>query len=279
MWPQVQADLPAEFRHSIDDWNRSRPALLMGSAAVFSLALIWQTHLSIRGMHVHAIDCALRFNAFTLAEEALRIGRTPEEILQSITIQRAFTPYQILDVLRSIGHRARPGAHTIFFLLSPCKQFFDRDVGRQEGAYLLQKMFRYIDAIQQRDIPLLVVEKETYANTNWLRARQDLYRLAHPVWELSSLEQNWNVTYTLHTMNQGRIQNGQNTGTLFHAGRSRSSALSEVSQRITTRGPAALRSSVAGRPTPDAGRRYGGATQSLRHHGVVHAAGSTASAG
>ena len=156
-------------------------ALWSGNSKAFAAALIHQVPLVLRGLEVFNIDCAMRFNAFLLADEAQRRGVAPEEVLQRVRVQRAFTPYQILDVLHTV--QKAPG-RSVYFLLAPCKQFFDGDVGHEEAVFLLEKMLAVIRQLRAQAVPLLIVERTEYPHP----AFAEVYRrlsilagvLAHP---------------------------------------------------------------------------------------------------
>ncbi len=135
--------------------------LWSGNSGAFAAALIHQVPLVLRGVEVFNIDCAMRFNAFLLVDEALRSGVAPEEVLQRVRVQRAFTPYQILDVLHGVYRN--PG-RSVYFLLAPCKQFFDGDVAQDEAVFLLNRMLLVIRDLRKAGVPLLIVERPEYRN-------------------------------------------------------------------------------------------------------------------
>ncbi|MCB1305946.1 MAG: hypothetical protein KDK37_16775, partial [Leptospiraceae bacterium] len=88
-----------------DFWDRRSPALLYGASGIFPLSHILQVDLWQKGYRIFNIDCSIRFNAFQLVDEALRRELPSDAMLRSIMFQRAFTPYQILDLFRSVLHR------------------------------------------------------------------------------------------------------------------------------------------------------------------------------
>ncbi len=157
--------------------------LLTGQAGVFAAAFTWQTELASRGLRVNNIDCAMRFNAFALADEAMARGLQPEGLLHEIRVRRAFTPYQTLDALHEILEReaARREFH---FFLAPCKQFFDGDVNQDEGAFLLNKLFSLIASMRAESIPMIFVERTAHSNPRYEAAVRRLRRDMDTVWEL-----------------------------------------------------------------------------------------------
>ena len=217
--------------------------MLLGESGVFSLALSWQVRMFLRGFRIHNIDCALRFNAFALVDEAYRNNLQPELVLMQTKIQRAFTPYQLLDVIGRLARLRAPTAPgEVFFLLAPLKQFFDRDVGEQEGAYLLERLFRMLTTLRDRQVPLFIVEANHYEHANHARALEQLQSLAPLYWELQSrptaggkTQPPLRIRRSFTALMQGQrglalsnnryqtnsgggiLQDGPNTASLFHA--------------------------------------------------------------
>lgn len=159
-------------------WQTNTPGLLTGVSAIFPLTQIWQTRMAIRGITTHTIDCAIRFNTYAIAEEALRQGISPESITNQITVSRAFTPYQILDAVGGI----RPGE--ICFVLAPAKQFFDGDVAFDEGVFLLQKLSRLFTEMNQRGARLFIIEKTSYPHAAFTAFLRDIREIAGGGWLL-----------------------------------------------------------------------------------------------
>jgi hypothetical protein len=157
-------------------------AYLTGASAVFPLVQVWQARMALMGIKTHTIDCAIRFNTYAIAEEALRLGHPPELIHDQITVTRAFTPYQILDAVAELKK------NEVVFVLAPAKQFFDGDVAFDEGLFLLQKLVRFFADAHCRGVALFVVERPSYAAPAFStflsdiralteRSRWELYRL------------------------------------------------------------------------------------------------------
>ena len=137
--------------------NSRSVAYMTGAPAVFSLTQVWQTRMAIAGIKTHTIDCAMRFNTYAISDEALRQQVSPESIADSITITRAFTPYQILDAVQELKK------NEVVFILAPAKQFFDGDVAFDEGLFLIQKLVRFFANAHERGVALFVVERPSYA--------------------------------------------------------------------------------------------------------------------
>ncbi len=173
---------PVSLFQSIDTWQPRGLAMITGNKGVSQLSHLWIAHLAMQDRPVYIIDCAIRFNVFVIAEEILINNMQPEIILGNILIRRDFTPYQLLTTMKEI--LANPGPYTYFFL-SPTKQFFDNDVAKQEGLFLLNKMLEMFAQMRQQKIPALIVEKANYRHPHFQHIYPKLMQLASPVWQVT----------------------------------------------------------------------------------------------
>ncbi len=214
----------------IEAWDRSSLGVLTGNAEIYRLAHAWIANLVGSGFRVHVIDCAIRFNVYRMIEEANLLGADVHEFLMTGLVQRAFTPYQILDVCREILSRGNSSRH-IYFILAPSKQFFDGDVKAQEGHFLLQKLIAVFARMQERGIPLVAVESGKYKHNTFQLLFPELRRLANANWEYNTFAfgretfQRFDVSYkkTVVGLTQYRLEisggeNGKNGNALFEGG-------------------------------------------------------------
>ena len=154
--------------------------------------------MAIEGITTHTIDCAIRFNTYGIAEEALRLGTPPELIHDKITVTRAFTPYQILDAVQELKK------NEVVFVLAPAKQFFDGDVAFDEGLFLLQKLVRFFADAHERGVALFVVERPSYAAPAFSTFLSDMKPLTdRSRWELYRLP--GDDAYKLKHLTHGRL--------------------------------------------------------------------------
>ncbi|TGK18860.1 hypothetical protein [Leptospira stimsonii] len=131
------------------------PLLLGRGSNNASHALI--VRLSREGYEIHIVDCAIRFQAYSIAE-ATKSFNTP--ILHEIQIQRAFTPYQLLDFINSILSSAQKDElkSKLFLFLAPSKQFFDGDVKVDERIALLDRLIEKFKLMQSEGFQVLISE-------------------------------------------------------------------------------------------------------------------------
>ncbi|MBM9591039.1 hypothetical protein JWG41_11315 [Leptospira sp. 201903075] len=166
----------------IQNWNGKDLGLLTGNRGMYRIAHFWQYALVCSGFQVFNLDCAIRFNPFTIAEETRKQNLAPEPFLEQIQIQRAFTPYQILDALQKM--LSSKEENTVYFLLAPCKQFLDGDVKDDEGLFLLNLMLEFIKQFPSENVPLLIIESWKYSHKNFQIFFPKLLRTTQNLWEL-----------------------------------------------------------------------------------------------
>ncbi|TGK19704.1 hypothetical protein [Leptospira stimsonii] len=172
----------ANLYQPVLSWNRKGLSMLTGMSGVFHLALQWEYAFAVSGFKVFNLDCAIRFNPFVITDETRKRRIPPESLLENIFVQRAFTPYQILDALKNIVNRN--SQNTIYFLLAPCKQFFDGDVQEEEGRFLLDKMLLILETIHSKNIPILVIESMKYKHPTFQNFFPKLANASSDLWEL-----------------------------------------------------------------------------------------------
>lgn len=214
---------------SIQTWDIASLGVLTGNAEIFHLAHNWIAALIIKGYRVHVIDCAIRFNVYRVIDEANFYGIDLHDFLMTGMVQRAFTPYQILDVSRRILNTQKD-PNNIYFLLAPTKQFFDGDVGEEEGEFLLEKLIAVLGRLQARGIPTIAVESEKYRHKTFVKLFPRLVQIANSVWEYRKITfgkqifRRFEINYknTIVGPTQYRLEisgeeNGKNSNALFES--------------------------------------------------------------
>ncbi|TGK84838.1 hypothetical protein EHQ23_09075 [Leptospira bourretii] len=106
---------------------------------------------------VHIIDCAIRLRAMQIAEATKGMDVFA---LHNITLQRAFTPYQLLDLFNTIStsYQRNETERVIQIFLAPSKQFFDGDVKKDERVHLLKILTQKLERFVQLQIPFIFSE-------------------------------------------------------------------------------------------------------------------------
>nr|WP_100764917.1 hypothetical protein [Leptospira ellisii]PJZ93365.1 hypothetical protein CH379_08215 [Leptospira ellisii] len=180
--PSFPTAISDHLYHPLLSWERNGLGILTGKSGIYRLALQWEYAFAVSGFKIFNLDCAIRFNPFVITAETRKRRVHPESLLENILVQRAFTPYQILDSLRAISERK--SENTIYFLLAPCKQFFDGDVQEDEGRFLLHRMLAILQELQTERFPILVVESLHYSHPTFENFFPKLAETASDLWEL-----------------------------------------------------------------------------------------------
>jgi hypothetical protein len=152
--------------------------LLSGQKFPADISHLWIADLALQNIPVLVIDCAIRFDVFRLVDEALRRDVNPDVLLAAVLVQRVFTPYHILEAIA----RAEKERRALTVLLAPMKQFFDGDVGEEEGLFLLRRM---VARLRSTTCPFLIVEKEHYSHPSFRAIFPELEALAASVWKVA----------------------------------------------------------------------------------------------
>lgn len=177
-----QNSLEVRKRGEVYRWNRKGLLLLKGKEG-FGIAHILCAELLRRGCGIFVIDCAIRFNLFRITEFFEEVGEDSEFFLHRILVQRAFTPYQILDSAGQMENRKEE--NLIHIILAPFKQFFDGDVKKDEAEFLLKKLIIKYSVIKNKGVPFIIAEKEKYSSPLFDDAISELKKTADFEWEFS----------------------------------------------------------------------------------------------
>lgn len=158
--------------------------LISGSSAVFYFGHYLAYLRALENRRLNIIDCAIRFNVFHFAE--FHYGKNTksgsvDQLLQKIFIQRAFTPYQILDAVKNA-----PKYKTPVLIFAPCKQFLDGDVALDEGLYLLEKLVSFFQIYREKGYHLMLIEKDKYSHPVFTSVFPKLKKIVSKSWALDS---------------------------------------------------------------------------------------------
>jgi hypothetical protein len=124
-----------------------------------------------KGIEVIVLDGANRFNAYTVSSFARRALISPEKLLKSIRIARAFTCYQMATLmgeqLISLLKReeaTEPLQKPWVILLGPLTTFLDEDVPEREVRPLFERSLRKIEETASRGVPLLLFQSSVFSD-------------------------------------------------------------------------------------------------------------------
>lgn len=116
-----------------------RWSLLVGPHGLNPGLLEIIAHLAERsGLRI--LDGGNRFNAYTVA----RAARGNPDVLDRITVSRAFTCYQVLSLLEST-----PALHLPFVVLDMLNTFYDESVRLRERRHILTACLAHLERLSQ----------------------------------------------------------------------------------------------------------------------------------
>ena len=113
--------------------------LLVGPRSMNTLMLTAIAHLGEKGA-LRVLDGGNRFNAYTVA----RAARGRSEVLDRITVSRAFTCYQVLSLLEST-----PAIQVPFVVLDLLSTFYDENVKASERKRLLRGCISHLERLER----------------------------------------------------------------------------------------------------------------------------------
>jgi len=113
--------------------------LLVGPRSINTQLLIAIARLG-EGGYLRVLDGGNRFNAYTVA----RAARGRPEVLNCITVSRAFTCYQVLSLLEST-----PAIQVPFVVLDMLSTFYDESVQVGERKRLLRSCINHLKRLER----------------------------------------------------------------------------------------------------------------------------------
>ena len=126
-----------------------------------------------KGIEVIVLDGANRFNAYTVSSFAKRTLISPEKLLKSIRIARAFTCYQMATLMgeQLISLLKREEATKLLqrpwvILLGPLTTFLDEDVPEREVRPLFERALRKIEGIALGGVPFFLFQSPVFSGNS-----------------------------------------------------------------------------------------------------------------
>lgn len=131
--------------------------LLTGTEAVYRVALRGVARLAERHPVVY-LDGANTFDPYALVREALWRRLPVERVLASVFVRRAFTCYQMNEMVRRIPLERVIRRRAVLVIAGPCTTYFDESVPGHRAARLFYQMFYRLQQLSRSPVPLLVVQ-------------------------------------------------------------------------------------------------------------------------
>jgi len=142
----------------------SKIGLLHSDLSLTRLALYGITLITTDGYAVWVLDGANSFNAYVVAKLARRWGYAPEPILGRIKLSRAFTCYQMKElVTRRLASVLGPPRRTAIFCLGLLETFYGEDVKLVDAVRMIKMISATFTTLAQRDYTILITAREPRA--------------------------------------------------------------------------------------------------------------------
>ena len=157
---------PSLANKPLDDFfaHDGKIALLYGNASLTQLALYGITLITTQGYSVMVLDGANSFNAYTVARHARLWGFAPDPILERILLSRAFTGYQMKElVTQRLASVLGPPQETAVFCLGLLDTFYDEDIALTDAVRMVKLILATFTMLTQRGYTILITAREPRA--------------------------------------------------------------------------------------------------------------------
>lgn len=179
-----------------------RKVFLVGNGA-FGVAAHLTARLACERMAVRIVCGDNCFDPYAVTRFAKARGLRPADVLSRILIARAFTAYQLVELVDRLENYGSPSE--LVMVSGVCSAFFDEDLSDTDAARLFYRAFWKLAELAQRNRRLLLVESRALPIERRLYFLQDLYRTSEVVLSLAgkatfTLEQPFNKARRLDSL-------------------------------------------------------------------------------
>lgn len=132
--------------------------------------------MAVHGMEVIVLDGANRFDPYMVSSLARKVLIPPERVLKGILIARAFTCYQMANLIERLipfakGIHEAPLHKPRVILLGPITTFLDEDVSWREVWALFERSLKRIGKIEREGISFFLFQSSVYFNLSFPKGR------------------------------------------------------------------------------------------------------------
>jgi hypothetical protein len=176
-----------------------RKVFLVGNGA-FGVASHLTARLACERWPVRIVCGDNCFDPYAVTRFAKARGLRPADVLSRILIARAFTAYQLVELIDRLENYA--SASELVMVTGVCSAFFDEDLSNTDAARLFYRAFWKLAELAQSNRRLLLVESRALPVERRLYFLKDLYQTSEVVLSLAgkatfTLEQPFNRTRRL----------------------------------------------------------------------------------
>ena len=161
----------------------ARKVMMVGERAT-ALATHSIARAACEGRPVQVVCGDNRFDPYTVARFAKSKKVKPEAALSAIRIARAFTAYQVSELIK----RLDPATSSEIVIISgPCSTFFDEDVSLVDAARLFYRVLWRIVELAREGMTLLMVQGQIPVDNRRAYFLTDLCRASDVVLHLGDV--------------------------------------------------------------------------------------------
>ena len=153
----------------------SRKVLVCGDHAA-ELATHIISRAVCRNKQIRFICGDNRFDPYFVTRFAKGMKKKPEDALRSILIARAFTAYQLCELVNRLDPAT--GSHNLTIISGPCSIFLDEDISFVDAARLFYRMLWRVVELAQSGMTVLLAQSSIPAVTRRAYFLTDLCRAA-----------------------------------------------------------------------------------------------------
>ena len=157
-----------------------RQVLLWGQNDVHVTAVRFAAYAALHTMPVLVVDGANAFDPYEVARLAARQSQDPEPLLKSVRVARAFTCYQLREMVFRLGKQLTD-QRSLVVVMGLCTMFFDDDVSHSEAASLFYQTWWKLVELRRQGVPLLIAQSLSPVNARRMYFLDDLYALSEVV--------------------------------------------------------------------------------------------------
>ena len=181
----IALDLPisAEDPGFLETLLQPRLALLWGADPPTQALLVNLTLLAANGHTIRIFDGGNRFDGYFVARLARRLSSNPRELLERIHLSRAFTCFQLAQLIENA-----PGSAEPLFVLDLLTTFYDESVPLRDSERLLGTTITHLKRLASMG-PVIVGAREPRVLVKERWTLLDLIQIASDVaWLLRAPE-------------------------------------------------------------------------------------------
>ena len=132
-------------------------ALLCGAEIPGELIFKPIAQIAGAGRSVLVVDGDNSFRSYRIAHYAREMNFDPRLTLANVQVSRAFTCYQLTEIVKRLNHLTDTSNHAGIICLGLLATFYDEDVALPETQRLLQEVLTHLKLLSERWLVLVTV--------------------------------------------------------------------------------------------------------------------------